>query len=159
MSSCSYELNKPVSVGLLGWKTKWQEERREKIDGPNPSLVAWLPFNTTGPIITPSPLAAHTHSSSSRELANTLHPPHTWRVRCWICLKMVTRSKETDIRGQCVSKVKVWSGRRWSGAVVVFSFWLLLSVSHLITTATQPKVGLAGRGNSYWDSIQMRAGQ
>ncbi len=59
---------------------RWKEERRgeerrgEEIDGPNPSLVAWLPFNTTGPIITPSPLAAHTHSSSSRELANTLHP-------------------------------------------------------------------------------------
>lgn len=49
-------------------------EGGEEIDAPNPSSVAWLPFNTTGPIITPSPLAAHTHSSSSRELANTLHP-------------------------------------------------------------------------------------
>lgn len=51
-------------------------EGGEETDAPNPSLVAWLPFNTTGPIITSSPLAAHTHSSSSRELANTLHP-HT----------------------------------------------------------------------------------
>lgn len=48
----------------------WEGE----IDGPNPSLVAWLPFNTTGPIITSSPLAARARSSSSGELANTLHP-------------------------------------------------------------------------------------
>lgn len=70
-------------------------------DGPNPSLVAWPPFNTTGLIITPSLLAAHTLSSSSRELANTLHPhlspPHTHSDSCiGSTFKMVTRSKEMD---------------------------------------------------------------
>ena len=96
--------------------------------------MAWLPFNTTGPIITSSPLAAHTPSYSSRELANTLHP-HA-RTHTNILLLVLCRAGDTQQgdrqRGQCglplrsfqtlfqKSWQKVWS--KWPSGPSQFIF-------------------------------------
>lgn len=103
-------------------KERKEELRRGETDGPNPSLVAWLPFNITGPIITPSPLAAHTHSSTSRELANTLHPHRTHTCT------HTDRCTDSGVG----SVLRRWHAARGQTAGTVWSLWHSSKISEKI---------------------------
>lgn len=98
---------------------------------PNPSLVAWLPFNTTGPIITPSPWQITlTALAAGNWLILFILIKHTYRLCCWICLDTVTRSKGT-VRWSLGHSSKICKKIIWQteGAVKRLSGSIYLSVS------------------------------